>query len=158
MLEHDAEMRAVLETLLAEDLEITARAVARLHPTLKAASSITRSDTRNGLLAEYRQRQLEYRKWRGRAGKTSKEDLAAALVIKDQCIAELESKVLLLTTSHVALLRAVGAIGGFAKWANFFKEQQTILRNLDKYGALPEKVTPIDLEESKKIVRRKDSS
>lgn len=36
----DDAMVKVLEQLLAEDVDITARAVARLHPALKAASSI----------------------------------------------------------------------------------------------------------------------
>jgi hypothetical protein len=34
----DDQMREILETLLAEDEDITARAVARLHPSINAAS------------------------------------------------------------------------------------------------------------------------
>ncbi|MGF6732688.1 hypothetical protein OKW50_004833 [Paraburkholderia youngii] len=37
----DEPMREILETLLADDEDITARAVARLHPTIKVASSIS---------------------------------------------------------------------------------------------------------------------
>jgi len=63
---NDNEMRQILETLLADDEDITARAVARLHPSINAASSITRSEPRSKLLAEYQQRQAEYRRWRAR--------------------------------------------------------------------------------------------
>ena len=57
-----ATLREILETLLADDEDITARAVARLHPSINAASSITRSESRRKLLAEYQQRQTEYRR------------------------------------------------------------------------------------------------
>jgi hypothetical protein len=141
MVEHDAEMRVILETLLTEDHDITARAVARLHPTIKAASSITRSDARTALLAEYQKRQHEYRVWRGRVGKQSAGDTAAVFAKKDQRIAQLEASVQTLTTSHVALLRAVGAMGGFSKWAQFFDSHQEVRRALTDLGAMPDNVT-----------------
>lgn len=143
MLEHDAEMRIILETLLTEDQDITARAVARLHPTIKAASSITRSETRSTLLADYQKRQHEYRAWRGRVGKQSAVDTAATLAKKDRRIAELEDSVRILTTSHIALLRAVGAMGGFSKWAQFFEKHQEVRRELMDLGAMPDNVTPL---------------
>ncbi|WP_241640281.1 hypothetical protein [Rosenbergiella epipactidis] len=49
----DEAIKAVLGDMLSRDEDITARAAARLHPTLKAASSITRSDSRSALLAQY---------------------------------------------------------------------------------------------------------
>ena len=141
MLEHDAEMRAILETLLADDQDITARAVARMHPTIKAASSITRSESRTGLLADYQKRQEDYRAWRGRIGKQSGGNTAAVLAKKDQRIAQLEASVQILTTSHVALLRAVGAMGGFSRWAHFFEKHQEVRRTLADLGAMPDNVT-----------------
>jgi hypothetical protein len=69
MQESHFEMREVLEELLANDVDITARAVARLHPSIKAASSITRNEVRSRLLSEYQGRQKEYRLWRNRVGK-----------------------------------------------------------------------------------------
>jgi hypothetical protein len=140
MVEKDAEMRAILETLLTEDNDITARAVARLHPQIKAASSITRNQARTALLAEYQKRQHEYRVWRGRVGKQSAGDTAAALAKKDQRIAQLEANVVTLTTSHVALLRAVGAMGGFSRWAQFFDSHQEVRRALTDFGAIPDNV------------------
>jgi hypothetical protein len=141
MSEHDAEMRVILETLLADDQDITARAVARLHPTIKAASSITRSGTRAALLADYQKRQHEYRVWRGRVGKQSAVNTAAALAKKDQRIAELEATIQILTTSHVALLRVVGAMGGFSRWAQFFEKYQEVRRKLIDCDAIPNCVT-----------------
>ena len=135
---NDNEMREILEMLLADDEDITARAVARLHPSINAASSITRSEPRSKLLAEYQQRQTEYRRWRGRVAKRSGADTATSLADKDIRIAELESSVQLLTASHLAMLRAVGELGGFSKWAKFYEPYQEARDKLAELGALPE--------------------
>lgn len=155
MLEHEAEMRVILDTLLADDQDITARAVARLHPTIKAASSITRSETRNALLKDYQRRQHEYRVWRGRVGKQSTINVAAALAKKDLRIVELEASIQILTASHMALLRAVGALGGFSKWAKFFETHQEVRRKLADFGAIPENITFMQHELSKTDVADK---
>ncbi|RAR55359.1 hypothetical protein C7401_122143 [Paraburkholderia unamae] len=133
----DEQMREILETLLADDEDITARAVARLHPTIKAASSITRSESRSQLLAEYQERQSAYRRWRGRIAKRSGSDTASSLADKDIRIAELESTVQLLTASHLAMLRAVGELGGFSKWAKFYEHHREARDKLAELGAIP---------------------
>jgi hypothetical protein len=122
---------------------------------IKAASSITRSDSRAALLAEYQKRQHEYRAWRGRVGKQSAVDTAAALAKKDQRIAELEASVQILTTSHVALLRVVGAMGGFSRWAQFFEKHKEVRRSLMISGAIPDDVTPVQDESTVKTVSSK---
>ena len=134
----DDEMREILETLLADDEDITARAVARLHPSINAASSITRSESRSKLLAEYQQRQAEYRRWRARVAKRSGADTATSLADKDIRIADLESTVQLLTASHLAMLRAVGELGGFSKWAKFYEPYREARDKFGELGALPE--------------------
>ncbi|MGX0137974.1 hypothetical protein ACUXG4_006240 [Cupriavidus metallidurans] len=134
----DGKMREILELLLTDDEDISARAVARLHPSIKAASSITRSESRRRLLAEYQQRQAEYRRWRGRAAKRPGADMAATLADKDLRITELEATVQLLTASHLAMLRAVGELGGFSKWARFYEQYRDARDKLAKLGALPE--------------------
>ncbi|MBR7780250.1 hypothetical protein [Undibacterium rugosum] len=144
----DAEMRAILEELLASDLDITARAVVRLHPALKAASSITRSDTRKKLLAEYQERQQKYRYWRRRAGKQSIENTSNLLAQKELRIAELEANVRLLTASHVAMLRAVGEMGGFRKWAQFFEKHQAVLAELKALHAMPDNIASFPNKEN----------
>ncbi|MGF6545813.1 hypothetical protein [Paraburkholderia youngii] len=133
----DEPMRKILETLLADDEDITARAVARLHPTIKAASSITRSESRSQLLAEYQQRQSAYRRWRIRIAKRSGSDTASSLADKDIRIAELEATVQLLTASHLAMLRAVGELGGFSKWAKFYEHHREARDRLAELGAMP---------------------
>lgn len=124
-------------------MDITARAVAHLHPTIKAASSITRSDVRSKLLADYQGRQQEYRRWRSRVGKQSTVDTAAALAQKEQRIAEHEANVRLLTASHVAMLRAVGAMGSFSRWEQFFEKHQEAWNKLAELGAMSDNVMPI---------------
>jgi hypothetical protein len=59
-------------------------------------------------------------RWRGRPSKLSGVAAAGALADRDIRIAELESQVALLTASHVAMIRAVGELGGFSKWAQFY--------------------------------------
>lgn len=142
----DKQMREILEALLAEDRDITARAVARLHPSIKAASSFTRSPSRSRLLAEYQQRQSEYRRWRGRVAKRSNVDTAASLADKDIRIAELEATVHLLTASHLAMLRVVGELGGFSKWAKFYEHYREAQEKLGDLGAIPSlAASPISL-------------
>lgn len=133
----DDQMREILEMFLADDEDITARAVARLHPSIKAASSITRSESRSRLLAEYQERQSEYRRWRGRVAKRSGADTTASLADKDIRIAELEATVQLLTASHLAMLRVVGELGGFSKWARFYDEYRDARDKLINLGAVP---------------------
>lgn len=146
----DDQMREILETLLANDEDITARAVARLHPSINAASSITRSESRSKLLAEYQQRQTEYRRWRGRVAKRSGADTAASLADKDIRIAELEATVQLLTASHLAMLRAVGELGGFSKWARFYEHYRDARDKLAELGAIPEAtVSPMPADSPK---------
>lgn len=134
----DPEMRRVLDDLLSRDEDITARAVARLHPRINAASSITRSAERSHMLAQFQKRQAEFRRWRGRPGKLSGVAAASALADRDVRIAELESQVALLTASHVAMIRAVGELGGFSRWAQFYESYSGARDQLAQLGALPE--------------------
>jgi 16S rRNA G527 N7-methylase RsmG len=133
----DSTMVTILERLLAEDADITARAVARLHPVLSAASSITRNSARMALLSKYQEQQANYRRWSGRVARMSGSEQSAVLAAKDARIAELEAAVQLLTASHVAMLRAVGELGGFSKWAKFYDNYRSVRDQLGSLGALP---------------------
>lgn len=133
----DAEMERILESLLSTDTPITARTVAKLHPKLNAASSITRHPERNKLLATYQTRQKEYRQWSSRSPKYSKAAIATMLADKDLKIKELERQIAFLTASHVAMIRAVGELGGFSKWAQFFESYNEIQVELMRLGAMP---------------------
>lgn len=142
MKENDPEMVEILEKMLANDENITARAVVRIHSSIKAASSITRSQARSKLLAQYQKRQSEYRRWRGRVGKQSSVNMATTLEQKEHRIAELEENVQILAASHLAMIRTVGAMGGFSKWAQFYEEYRDVRDKLTRLGAMPENDTP----------------
>jgi hypothetical protein len=133
----ESKMRDILEMLLEQDDNITARAVARLHPTIRSASSITRSEARSALLSEYQSRQNEYRRWRGRVAKQSGIQIATTMADKDIRIADLESQVELLAASHLAMLRVVGELGGFGKWAAFYDQSREARQRLERLGATP---------------------
>lgn len=133
----ESAMVTILEQLLAEDADITARAVARLHPMLAAASSITRNPARMALLSKYQAQQANYRRWSGRVARMSGSEQSTVLAAKDARIAELEAAVQLLTASHVAMLRAVGELGGFSKWARFYENYSAVRDQLGSLRALP---------------------
>lgn len=116
----DEQLRDVLEQLLENDEDITARAAARCHPTINSASSMTRNEARRELIAEYQTRQAELRRWRGATVHRANAATAKLLAEKDRRILELEAQVQLLTSSHLAAIRAVGEMGGFSRWAEFY--------------------------------------
>ncbi len=127
----DDEMEAILKLMLDNNEDITARAVIRRHTQLKAASSITRSKDRAALLAHYQEKQAELRNWQKRVTKKSKDTMAKDLAERDMRIAELERQVEILTASHVAMIRAVGELGGFTQWVTFFEEYQSVRNYLN---------------------------
>lgn len=132
----DTDMLHVLETMLENDETITARAVARNHPRLKQASSITRSDSRSRLLADFQDKQRQFRTWRSVAPKRSREQLAAQLAQKDSRIAELERQVDILRVSHIAMMRSVGELGGTGKLLKLYEEYREVRGELQRLGLL----------------------
>ena len=139
----DMEIVKILEKMIEDEVNITVRGVIRLHSTLKAPSSITRNPLRTEIVNHYTNKQEELNSWQKRVGKTSKDNLSKLLAEKDLIISELERKVDLLTASHVAMIRAVGELGGSAKWAAFFKDFQSIRNDLENMGAMPSTVIKI---------------
>ncbi len=134
----DIEMENILKLMLERDQTITARGVIRLHPNLKAASSITRSPARSNLLHYYQTKQDELRGWRKRLTKRSRNQFAMEMQEKEIQISTLKRQVELLTASHVAMLRAVGELGGFSKWAQFYENYKEIRDELDQLKTLSE--------------------
>lgn len=135
--EQHIELTKILEDLLSEDQDITARAVARRHSTLKSASTITRHPERRELVLKFQERQRELRLWKGRLGKTSKEGVANKLATQEERIDELEKLVVTLTTGHLALIAAVGQVGGMGKLAKFYENFREIRNSLYDAGAIP---------------------
>src|SRR5690606_14518986 len=134
-----------LDTLLDEDVTITFREVARRHPELTSASSITRDKSRRTLVDRYIERQQERRAWRDRTGKRSKANLARDLEARDRRIADLEAEIAALRASHVAMLRVVGEMGGFKRWCEFFSKYESTLKQIEESESqsTPERVVPI---------------
>ncbi len=132
------EMVRILEEMIAADITITARAVARLHSAVKHASSIIRSSTRSSLMAQYQERQKQFRTMRSRIPKHSRDQIAAQIVQKDTRIEELERQVEILCVSHLAMIRAVGEQGGIGKWIKLYGSYREVRDQLDKLGVLPQ--------------------
>jgi hypothetical protein len=117
----DEEMLSILEELLEKDITITAREIARRHSAFNHAASITRNSNRQQLLHEFQEKQTLVRKLTHSAKKIAKSALIADIAEKDRKITQLEEQVQILTASHIAMLRAVGQVGGMEAWSNFFK-------------------------------------
>jgi hypothetical protein len=135
----DPELVDVLEEMLAVNETITARAVARKHPSVRHASSITRHPVRSELLRQYQVRQEQFRRWADKLPKISRSSVAARLAEKDQRIADLERQVEILRASHVAMIRLAGELGGMRKWLQFFESSRDALAELKRIAALPER-------------------
>jgi hypothetical protein len=120
-IEVEPAMIRILQEMLDSNETITARAVARNHPSLKHASSITRSPARSELLSRFQMQQNQYRVWQERMPKRSREQLADQLAQKDSRIVELERQVEVLRVSHVAMIRTVGELGGMGKLLKLYE-------------------------------------
>jgi len=116
---------------------ITARAVAKKHPRIQHASSITRSSSRKELLERYQAQQDQYRQWQRRAPKRSRDNLARQLAERDSRIADLERQVEVLRVSHMAMIRAVGEAGGMPKLLKLYDEYRQLRTELDRLAVLP---------------------
>ena len=130
-------LTCILEAMIEADETITARAVARKHPVLKSASSITRNADRTSLLAKYQTQQKQFRAMRDQMPKRSRDQIAAQIAQKDARIAELERQVEVLTVSHLAMIRAVGELGGIGKWMKFYAYHREVRDELNRLGVLP---------------------
>ena len=142
----DVEMARILKEMIDENETITARAVARKHPSIKHASSITRSPSRSELLTRYQEQQKQFRSWQEQLPKRSREQVAAQLAQKDSRIADLERQVEILRVFDLAMIRTVGELGGIGKLLKLYEGCQATRRELRKLGVLPQaEVTPIML-------------
>jgi hypothetical protein len=136
----------ILEEMIEADETITARAVARKHPVLKHASSITRNLDRTSLLAKYQAQQKQFRAMRGRMPKRSRDQMAAQIAQKDSRIAELERQVEVLTVSHLAMIRTVGELGGITKLLKLYEGYRDLRSELSRLGVLPQaEIRPFEL-------------
>ncbi len=133
----DPEMERILREMLEANETITARAVARKHPAIGHASSITRISVRAEQLARAQEQQKQFREWHRRAPKRSRDQLAAQLAQKDVKIAELERQVEILRASHLAMIRTVGELGGISKLLKLYEGYREFRIELDRLHVLP---------------------
>jgi hypothetical protein len=134
----DVDMVRILQEMLETDVTMTARGVAKKHPFIQHASSITRHQNRSDLLARYQAMQNERRAWLKRLPKYSRAQTASQLADKDLRIAELERQIEILRVSHLAMIRAVGELGGTSRWLRFFEDYRDVGEELKKLGLLPD--------------------
>ena len=134
----DPEMLSVLEKMLEADETITARAVARRHPTIKHASSFTRHPARSDLLSRYQEQQKRVRNLARRIPKRSKAQIANQLAEKDMLISELVLDRDALRCFILAMIQAVGEAGGTPRLAKFYADYRAVRDRLGKLGVLPQ--------------------
>jgi hypothetical protein len=155
----DPEMVRVLDEMLAADETITARSVAKKHPAIKHASSITRIPARSDLLGRYQVQQKQFREWQHKTPKRSRDQLASQLAQKDARIAELERQVEILRISHKAMIHTVGELGGTSKLLKLYEGYREVRNELDNMSLLPHsEMKPFGLSRSAKVPKTDSTS
>lgn len=132
------ELTSILAKLHSENHDITARAVAKLHPTLKQASDFTRHAGRRALIEQYQENQREFRSIFGRVRSTGSTIAAQRLQEANLKIEEFERNEAARIESHVAMIQAMAELGGITKLLKFYQKFAYIRETLEKQGALPE--------------------
>lgn len=131
------ELKSVLEGMVTSNEDITARAVSRLHSTVKDASGITRHPERREILELYQARQAELRKMLGQVQRSGTAVAADKLQAALERVRELEEAQAARVASHLAMIHAVAELGGTAKLQRFYKQYADIRDRLAREGSLP---------------------
>jgi hypothetical protein len=134
----ERDLRSILDKLLEDDVDITAREVARQHPTIKHASTLTRHPSRRLLLDEYQRRQQELRAWLRRSKERSQKALVEDLAKRDIQVQELERKIKILQISYIAMVRVIASLGGMSKLLAFYEDYQALKNELLRMNLLPD--------------------
>ena len=131
------ELRDLLAGMLDRDENITARAVARLHSSIKNASDYTRNAERRELLEGAQAKQEALRKFASRAKRDGSRASAEKLQAAEERVRELEGNEAARVASHLAMIHAVAELGGTAKLLAFYRSHADIRDRLHRQGALP---------------------
>lgn len=158
--EADTQLIAILESLLAENINISAREVAKRHPEVASASTITRDPARRELLESYQLRQLELQKWQNRLAKGNKAEVATQMERQQSRIEQLERNEEILLRGHVSLIAVMAELGGTTKLAQYYAHFSELRNSLIQLNALPERFNSTALRgsvvvKSKKSPRKK---
>lgn len=131
------ELKAVLDGLLERNEDVTARAVARLHPSIKDPSGFIRHAERRALIELYQAKQVELRAAVDKVRRTGAAAAAAKLQATTERIRDLEESEAARVASHVAMIHVVSNMGGTGKLLQFYKQYSQIRDTLARDGALP---------------------
>lgn len=149
-----SELNAVLGQLLEEDVDITAREVARRHPTIKTVTAFTRNAERSKVILDAKQRQQAVRAVALDPHRKRAQSLSTQLERREAKLEELEKTCDALVTSHVACVRAVMRHGGMAALERFWHDYRAIGDELRSADAIPESAAVVVLEDSRKRAAR----
>ena len=142
-------LQAVLEVLIAQDVDITVREVARRHPQLNSASDFTRSTARMKLIEKAQQRQKDARQVKlgplAKRSSTTSEMLAK----RTAEVKALESQVQALVAACAACIRAVSKHGGMPAVERFWIDYKGVADTIREVGAMPSGGQVIDLPSRK---------
>lgn len=136
--ETDTQLKAILEDLLAENVNISAREVAKRHPDVASASTITRDHARRELLESYQLRQVELQKWQNRLKKGNKAEVATKLEQQQSRIEQLERNEEILLRGHVSLIAVMAELGGTTKLSSYYSRFSELRNSLTQLNALPQ--------------------
>jgi hypothetical protein len=123
--------------MLDGDEDITARAVARLHSSIRNASDFTRNVERRALLEEAQAKQQGLRNFAGKIRREGSRAAAEKLQAAEARIRELEGDEAARVASHLAMIHAVAELGGTAKLLAFYRTYADVRDRLHRQGALP---------------------
>lgn len=146
--EAHVDLERVLAELLAADVDITVREVARHHPSLKNASAFTRSEARRVLISKAQATQAAARAVHSGPLVQKAATLAEQLAEKSAKVEELERQVRGLVASHAACVRAVMRCGGMQALQRFWEDYSEVSEELARVGALPAGAQVIQLDPS----------
>lgn len=147
--ERNTDLATILDALLAEDVSITVREVARRHPTLRNASDFTRNADRMTLIERAQSRQVQLRTTLNPHALRAS-SLSNQLDGKSAVIDALENQVKTLVTSHAACIQAVMAAGGMAALQRYWKEYKAIGEALRDLSAFPDSAEVVELRKQKR--------
>lgn len=140
----NVELKKFLDQLALEDVDITARAIARHHSLLKNASAFTRNPARMKLIVESRQKQLEARAAAASLSSFDVHDKKSQRLNRDNEVLVLKLKRLI--AAHAGLIRAVQLAGGMSALERFWKEYKEVGDAVQILDAAPAKAMVVDIK------------
>lgn len=144
----NTELAGVLDALLALDVDITVREVARRHPSLRNASAFSRDPERIKLIQQSQARQQHLRTTLNPHANRAL-TLSEKLEVKSAQVTGLEAQVRALVTSHAACIQAVMVAGGMAALERFWKEYREVGDKLREVSAYPDAADVVELRKGK---------